>query len=130
MTIKDIENGYSVCGLVCALCNSRASCAGCQDTDGDCGIKACCFEKGLTHCYLCDEFPCGKDEHIGLRKKAFNAVARAEGLPKLAEYLFANQNRGIFYHRPGGFTGDYDGCKSEEEIIYLLKHGRPDPCIK
>ncbi|HPK35029.1 MAG TPA: GNAT family N-acetyltransferase [Oscillospiraceae bacterium] len=127
MTIKDIEKSYGICGLVCALCSYNKTCAGCRMKNDDCEIKTCCRSKGLTYCYLCAEWPCEKKMHKGIRIRAFNSVAKSEGLEKLAEYLYKNTNRGIFYHRPDGLTGDYDKCKTEQDVIELLKNGRPDP---
>ncbi len=123
MTVQDIEKGYGICGLVCALCSYGADCAGCQCKSDDCAVKACCVEKGLSYCFECAEWPCDMDMHKGIRTRAFNAVAKAEGLHKLAEYLYANLGRGITYHRPDKLPGDYDRCESVEEVIELLKNG-------
>ena len=127
MTVQEIMESYGICGLVCALCSYNIQCAGCRCKDGDCDIKSCCLEKGLSHCFLCDEFPCDKGMHKNTRIRAFNTIAKNEGLQKLAEYLYNNYTRGIYYHRPDGLTGDYDRCKTETEIIELLKNGKPNP---
>ncbi|MCL1964823.1 MAG: DUF3795 domain-containing protein [Firmicutes bacterium] len=127
MTAKEIEQNYGICGLACALCGDRENCAGCLAKEDSCDVKACCRSKNLTHCFLCDAYPCDKDMHKGKRGRAFNTVARKEGLHALAAYLYANYNRGVAYHRPGGLTGDYDRCETEREVIALLKNGRPDP---
>ena len=68
--------------------------------------------------------------HKGIRTRAFNSVAKTEGLGKPAEYLHINHNRGIIYHKLDGLTGDYDKCKTEQEVIDLLKYGKPDPYEK
>ncbi len=127
MTIKDIEKNYGVCGLVCSLCSCNENCAGCRCKDEDCDIKACCTRKGLGHCFECADWPCEKDMHKGIRLRAFNSVARDEGLHKLAEYLYTNFNRGITYHRADKLPGDYDKCKTEQEVIELVKNGKPNP---
>ncbi len=55
--------GY--CGVDCAACPDYASrkCPGCREStwpDGDpCPPVACCREKGIPHCGMCPEFPCG-----------------------------------------------------------------------
>lgn len=56
----------SRCGLLCSECAYREqmNCAGCVHIQkpfwGDsCPVKSCCEEKGLEHCGLCEEFPCG-----------------------------------------------------------------------
>ncbi len=130
MTVKDIEKSYGVCGLVCALCSYRSNCAGCRGKDGDCEIKTCCRSKGLPYCYECGEWPCEKKMHKNIRTRAFNSAAKTEGLGKLAEYLHKNLDRGVFYHKPGALTGDYDHYTTEQEVIKLLKSGRPDPYEK
>ncbi len=127
MTKQEIKEGYGICGLVCGLCSYNINCAGCRCKTGECDVKACCVEKGLSYCFECDEYPCDKDMHKGKRSRAFNAVAKAEGLDKLAEYLHINYERGITYHRADKLPGDYDRCKTVEEVTELLKNGKPDP---
>ena len=126
MTAKDIENSYGMCGLVCALCSYNRDCAGCQCKGGDCDVRACCRARELDYCFICAEWPCDKKKHQGIRTRAFNSVAKAEGLHALAEYLCKNLHRGIFYHKPDGLAGDYDTCKTEQEVTELLKNGKPD----
>jgi RimJ/RimL family protein N-acetyltransferase len=127
MTIQEIKESYSICGLVCSFCSYRANCPGCRCKDENCEIKACCNAKGLNYCYECKEFPCGKEMFQNIRIQAFNTVAKNEGLEKLAEYLCANSKRGIVYHKEGSLTGDYDRYSAIEDIIYLLKNGKPNP---
>lgn len=132
MTAEEIEKSMGVCGLVCALCSYKSDCEGCRNKkcsckDGDCSVKKCCLEKGLDYCYLCNEFPCGEKMFKSIRLKAFNMVAREDGLQKLAEYLMRNYQNGIQYHRNDGLKGDYDRLQSEQEIIHLLRNGRLDP---
>lgn len=127
MTIQDIKQSYGICGLVCGLCSCRTVCAGCKGKEDSCGIKACCHKKGLDYCFHCDQWPCNRDMHKGIRMRAFNTVAKEEGLDKLAEYLYMNDNRGIVYHRESKLSGDYDKCKNQEEVIDLLKNGRKNP---
>ena len=127
MTILEIKESYAICGLVCLLCFYNTNCPGCRRKSESCEIKACCNEKGLNYCFECEEYPCGKDMHKNLRLRAFNTVAKTEGLDKLAEYLCINHNRGIIYHRADNLTGDYDRCKTIEDVIDLLKNGKLDP---
>lgn len=124
MTIQDMKQSYGICGLVCAFC---AGCAGCQCEEGNCDVKACCTQKGLRYCFECNEWPCNKDVHKGIRTRAFNTVAQNEGLDQLAEYLYTNDKRGIIYHRADGLSGDYDKYKTEQAVIDLLRNGKPDP---
>jgi len=127
MTAKDIEKDYGICGLVCSFCSYNVNCSGCRCKDDNCEIKTCCGAKGLQYCFECGEWPCDKDMHNGIRIRAFNTVAKNEGLDALAEYLHINLSRGITYHRADKLSGDYDRCKTEQEVIDLLKCGKPDP---
>lgn len=127
MTNHAIKGSYSVCGLVCALCSGKNDCPGCRHKEGGCEIKNCCVSKGHDYCFECEKWPCGKDMHKSIRTRAFNRVAKNEGLDRLAEYLLDNFNRGIYYHGEHNITGDYDRCRTEDEVISLLKNGRPDP---
>lgn len=127
MTVREIKESYAICGLVCSLCSHIVSCPGCRCKSEQCEMKACCNEKGLNFCFECDEYPCTKDMHRIIRLRAFNTVARSEGLDQLAEYLYENYNHGIIYHRADGLTSDYDRYNTVEEVINLLKNGKPDP---
>lgn len=55
----------SRCGLLCSECSYREAmnCQGCTKISkpfwGEvCPVKACCEEKALEHCGLCQQFPC------------------------------------------------------------------------
>ena len=59
----------SVCGLNCAKCKLLASddCKGCRGPldhhwSPGCEFLPCAREKGVTHCFECDAFPCEKME--------------------------------------------------------------------
>lgn len=41
----------------------------------------------------------------------------------LARCLIRNRNDGIVYHYDGQLVGDYDKCKTEEQIIEMIKMG-------
>lgn len=127
MTKKEIKQSYGICGLVCALCSYRSNCSGCRCKTDKCEVKSCCLEKGLNYCFECSAYPCGRDMHKGMRSRAFNMVAKNEGLDKLADYLRINLGRGITYHRENELNGDYDRCRTVGEVIDLLKNGKPDP---
>jgi hypothetical protein len=127
MTVNEIANSISICGLVCALSSCKSSCTGCRSQVGDCSIKKCSSKKELDYCFLCEEFPCHEGMFKNIRLNAFNMIAKEEGLQKLAEYLLRNYQNGIQYHRRDGIKGDYDRLQKEQEVISLLKNGRPDP---
>lgn len=58
------------CGICCLVCyvhlKKRKSCPGCMSDDTEkkpprccnCEIKACTTDRGISHCFLCDDFPC------------------------------------------------------------------------
>ncbi|MCC0707062.1 DUF3795 domain-containing protein [Clostridioides sp. ES-S-0190-01] len=55
----------SRCGILCCECKYKedVNCAGCTNIDKpfwseECPVKSCCENKNLTHCGLCDTFPC------------------------------------------------------------------------
>jgi hypothetical protein len=54
-----------------------------------------------------------------LRIKAFIAFIKVEGAEALVDCLLKNEAQGIHY----GKGRDYDGKKSEDEVIRLLKTG-------
>lgn len=125
MNQQEIKQSYGVCGLVCALCSYNTNCSGCRLKADSCDIRTCCTQKGLNYCFECNAYPCDKDMHKGIRMRAFNTVAKDEGLDRLAEYLHINWDRGVTYHREDKLAGDYDRCETVEEVIDLLKNGKP-----
>jgi hypothetical protein len=56
--VKNTEAGF--CGDYCGKCpNYPAQCQGCIPSDHmDCHFVACCLEKRIEHCGLCENFPC------------------------------------------------------------------------
>ncbi len=128
MDKQALVDSIAYCGLVCGLCHLSAQCDGCKNTAKLCGRsavcyqRACCIQRGLEGCWVCGEFPCGKDMHApphDLRIRAFVAFIKAEGKETLVDCLMRNQARGIHY----GHNRDYDGLASEEQVIELLKTG-------
>lgn len=66
----------AMCGLECGTCDWREStgCPGCHEGRGkmfwgECALAACCLGKGLPHCGLCAEFPCGQLEAFAYDKE-------------------------------------------------------------
>jgi hypothetical protein len=128
MDKQALVDSIAYCGLVCGRCHLRTECDGCKQTASLCERSAvcyqrnCCIRKGLQGCWECAEFPCGRDMHSpshDLRIRAFVAFIRTEGAETLIDCLLKNEGQGIFY----GQDRDYDGRKSEEEVIRLLKTG-------
>jgi hypothetical protein len=54
----------SLCGLYCGNCTNykkNYNCMGCRNEKelvNDCPTRACCIDRGLLHCGLCEDFPC------------------------------------------------------------------------
>ena len=128
MEKQALIESIAYCGLVCGRCHQRTECDGCKNTAKLCDRSAvcyqrnCCLQKGLQGCWECTDFPCGKDMHSpahDLRIRAFVTFIKAEGAETLIDCLLRNEAQGIFY----GHNRDYDGKKSEEEVIQLLKTG-------
>ena len=61
------ELGIARCGLACCLCSENDHCGGCNSGDcpgtGFCENRPCSMDKGIGHCYECNE-ECKK----GMRK--------------------------------------------------------------
>jgi len=124
------KRGIGYCGLACVLCSNK-ECAGCVaeiSNGNNCSAGKCAFEKGIYGCYACPDYDsCTESMPHGKRNKAFNRYAREFGFDALINRLRVNYENGITYHRPDKLPGDYDRCETEQEIIDLLKNGKPDP---
>jgi hypothetical protein len=63
--MMDQYEKLSLCGLYCGGCKNykeNYNCMGCRNEKelvDDCPTRACCIDKGLLHCGLCEDFPCG-----------------------------------------------------------------------
>lgn len=131
-TINEVANSIAYCGLVCKFCHLSDNCDGCKSDNNCCGkhLSAdgcyqynCCVERGLSGCWECNDFCCGKDmfsDSHDIRLRAFVRCAKEEGVEKLAEYVLKNQQNGICY----GHQKDYDGLGSEEAVLKLLRTGK------
>ena len=121
------EKDLAVCGLACVLCKEE-KCQGCKAREkaqgSECGIYNCATSKGLDGCYQCKDFPCDKDMLQGIRNRAFNRYAKQYGKQALLDSLKTNFENGITYHRADGLTGDYDRCKTEQDVFELLQNGK------
>ena len=120
------ELGIARCGLACCLCSESAHCAGCNS--GECPDKVwcenrkCSMEKGISHCYLCDE-NCQKGLLSKIKPYAFNLFIKRYGEEKLLDCLETNEKAGIIYHREG-VHGDYDEFEDVENLISFIKTGK------
>jgi len=123
------ERGIGYCGLACVLC-SKTDCPGCAveiaNGDNNCSAGKCAAGKGIDGCYACSDYDsCAESMPHGKRNRAFNRYAREFGRDALIDRLRVNYENGITYHRPDKLPGDYDRCETEQEIIDLLKNGKP-----
>ena len=58
---------FSLCGLNCGLCPMKIGghCSGCGFGNQSCRIAKCSLEHGsVEYCFQCEEYPCGRYEHI------------------------------------------------------------------
>ena len=130
MTIEQIKNSISYCGLICCLCKTDGSCDCKARNHCDyqrCYQHACCNERGYAGCWECPDFCCDKgmfnEEH--LRLKTFVKCIKEDGIENFSRYILRNLENGILYHR-NGHQGDYD-LDTEEAILHLLRTGKKLP---
>lgn len=121
------ELGIARCGLACCLCTENSKCDGCDSgscpDSGWCENRKCSKEKGLEHCYECDEISCKKGMLSKIKPPAFSEFARRYGEKELLDCLERNEKMGVVYHREG-FVGDYDDFSDMEELIAFIKSGK------
>ena len=123
------ELGIARCGLACCLCSEEIrhlgeeACTGCES--GKCAFAPkcksfkCSKEKGLKGCYECDEM-CEEGVLGKAKVKGFISFIQRYGIEEFMDSLEKNEKRGIVYHRDG-VVGDYDTCKTAEEVVAMLK---------
>ncbi len=120
------ELGIARCGLACCLCTEHETCSGCDSEgcpdSGWCENRKCSIEKGLLHCYACEQ-DCKKGLLSKLKPYGFTLFAKRYGVNRLLDCLEENEKRGIVYHREGIY-GDYDGFDDVEKLIEFIKSGK------
>lgn len=120
------ELGIARCGLACCLCSENKICNGC--TSGHCPEKdwcenrKCSIEKGIEHCYECDE-NCKKGLLSKIKPYAFTQFVKRYSESYLLDCLEKNEKRGVLYHR-NGIIGDYDKFDDVEELIDFILNGQ------
>lgn len=116
------ELGIARCGLACCLCSENVHCHGCDSDecpDNDwCENKKCSLEKGISHCYQCEE-DCKKGLLNKIKPYAFTQFIKRYGEEKLLDCLAENEKKGIQYHREG-INGDYDDFDDVEKLIQFI----------
>ena len=124
------ELGIARCGLACCLCSENKTCGGCNSgscpDDPWCENKKCSLDKGVSHCFECDE-ACRKWLLAKIKPYGFTLFAKRFGVEKLLDCLERNERAGVVYHREGT-TGDYDDFDDVEEPIKFIDTGRKTPC--
>ena len=117
------ELGIARCGLACCLCSENSTCSGCDSgecPDKDwCENRKCSIEKGIGHCFECDEEDCRKGMFSKIKPLGFTLFAKRYGLEHLLDCLDRNEKEGIIYHR-SGIVGDYDEFEDAEELIAFI----------
>ena len=117
------ELGIARCGLACCLCSENRTCSGCDSgecPDKDwCENRKCSIEKGIGHCFACNEEDCRKGMLSKIKPLGFTLFARRYGLEQLLDCLDRNEKEGIIYHR-SGIIGDYDEFEDAEELIAFI----------
>ena len=119
------ELGIARCGLACCLCSENAKCNGCgsnecPDTNW-CENRKCSIEKGISHCYRCQE-DCQKGLLHKIKPYSFTLFMKRYGEDALLDCLEENEKKGILYHREG-ITGDYDDFDDAEKLIHFILTG-------
>ncbi|MBE5780301.1 MAG: DUF3795 domain-containing protein [Clostridiales bacterium] len=120
------ELGIARCSLACCLCSENQWCGGCNsgncpDAKG-CINRACSMEKGISHCYLCEE-DCRKGLLKKIKPYGFTLYAKRYGIDGLLCRLEENEKNGVVYHREG-ILGDYDEFCDVEELIRFIHTGK------
>lgn len=119
---------FAPCGMNCMVCykhcNHKKPCAGCIDSDEGkpehcrkCRIKACVQEKGLTYCFVCEEYPCGAIKRLeksytaryGVSLMGNSAIVKEKGLEHFQEL----QREEYICPVCGGVLSLHDGACSE-----------------
>lgn len=120
------ELGIARCGLACCLCSENVSCRGCASNEcpgsDSCENRNCSSEKGITHCYKCEE-NCKKGLLHKIKPYAFTLFMKRYGEEKLLDCLEQNEKNGVIYHREG-INGDYDDFDDAEELINFILTGK------
>ena len=120
------ELGTGRCGLACCLCSENDHCAGCRSEDCPdrewCFNRKCSIEKGIDHCYECNE-ECREGMLSKIKPLGFTIYAARYGEKELLDRLEENEKAGIVYHRDG-INGDYDDFDDVEDLIAFIRTGR------
>ncbi len=95
------ELGFARCGLACCICSENITCNGCNSgdcSDNDwCENRKCSMEKGIAHCYECENEDCRKGLLNNIKPYAFTVFIKRYGEDRLMDCLEENEKRGILF---------------------------------
>lgn len=96
--MKTYHGRIPACGVFCGGCpryiQERNPCPGAEINKARCEkcktFHLCCVEKGITHCYQCDIFPCARFKNFAKRwlKYGQNFIENQEYLKQVGEVEF------------------------------------------
>lgn len=96
--IKVYNGRVPACGVFCGGCptytRQKNPCPGAQLNSARCEkcktFHLCCVEKGITHCFQCDNFPCAKFKGFAKRwlKYGQNFIENQKLLKQIGEMEF------------------------------------------
>jgi len=100
-SLQEYNGSIPPCGVFCGGCpnylRQRNPCPGAQ-ASGRCASKACRFytcslQKGVQHCYQCDEYPCARFKRFARNwvKYGQDFLVNQEDLRVLGEEAFLEQ---------------------------------------
>lgn len=122
------ELGVGYCGLICALCDENEDCVGCKKggcpQKDNCKNYQCCTTKNFHSCYQCTRFACQDSILHKQRIMFFCELIEEYGEKQILDCMERNENNGIVYHYSDSHLGDYDMCKSKEELRDLVICGK------
>ena len=84
-------------------------------------IKNVRQQKGLTHCYKCEE-NCRQGLLSKIKPYTFTLFAKKYGEEKLLDCLERNEKNGVVYHREG-LNGDYDDFDDVDQLMNFILTG-------
>lgn len=117
------------CGVNCLVCyvhlKKKKPCPGCMSKDVtdkpqrccNCQIKACSDSRGISHCFMCSDFPCKRIQSLDKSYKTrYNTSIVENGNSILNdgfEVFLANEKLRWSCSKCGGVVSVHDGICSE-----------------
>lgn len=99
------ELGIARSGLACCLCSENSACSGCgsgtRPDEGSCFNLRCSPEKGLGHCFECQEL-CHEGLLAKIKPRGFSGFARRFGVDHLPGEEEELKVQPLYTPLPGG----------------------------